>query len=379
MEETVARRASSRSARPATSSSRTSPRRARCATSACRTTTKKKDYKLDDAKTTITVTFKDGRADVPRRWLGLRRQRSSYVVDQASGKAYVFVEGSDLAARDRRVEPAPHSIRAASTPRRSIRSRSRRAARRRRSCASRDRRATASEGQDVGRRRRPRRRTRRSRTSSTTRTTCGRPSTRRRSRSSDMTAGPEAHVQGASTARRARHAARCYKHEKPGELAEGQELDPANPPKGETEYYIMTEKTRVPGARAQGHGAAHRERHRDGVRGKTEPSSVEPQGNPFGNGRCRRRGQSARRSAAGAGCTAAAPVTPHAGRCRGAPPHAVAPRRAAACDGRDARAGALRHTPPQPATPPHAAGHAGSPAPAAAAPAAPAATGSAAH
>ena len=29
-------------------------------------------------------------------------------------------------------------------------------------------------------------------------------------------------------------------------LPEGQELDPANPPKGETEYYILTERTRVP-------------------------------------------------------------------------------------------------------------------------------------
>ena len=40
-----------------------------------------------------------------------------------------------------------------------------------------------------------------------------------------------------------------YKREKAGELAPGQELDPANPPKGDTEYYIVTEKTRVPGGR----------------------------------------------------------------------------------------------------------------------------------
>jgi hypothetical protein len=38
-----------------------------------------------------------------------------------------------------------------------------------------------------------------------------------------------------------------YKVEKPGELPEGTELDPANPPKGELEYYVLTEKTRVPG------------------------------------------------------------------------------------------------------------------------------------
>ncbi|HWO23618.1 MAG TPA: DUF4340 domain-containing protein [Kofleriaceae bacterium] len=38
-----------------------------------------------------------------------------------------------------------------------------------------------------------------------------------------------------------------YSMEKPGELPEGAEFDPANPPRGETEYYIVTEKTRVPG------------------------------------------------------------------------------------------------------------------------------------
>lgn len=38
-----------------------------------------------------------------------------------------------------------------------------------------------------------------------------------------------------------------YKHEKAGELPPGQDLDPANPPKGEIEYYVVTEKTRVPG------------------------------------------------------------------------------------------------------------------------------------
>ena len=37
-----------------------------------------------------------------------------------------------------------------------------------------------------------------------------------------------------------------YKLEKAGVLPEGQELDPANPPKGEIEYYVWTEKTHVP-------------------------------------------------------------------------------------------------------------------------------------
>jgi hypothetical protein len=38
-----------------------------------------------------------------------------------------------------------------------------------------------------------------------------------------------------------------YKHEKPGELPPDTSADPANPPKPEVDYYIMTEKTRVPG------------------------------------------------------------------------------------------------------------------------------------
>lgn len=38
-----------------------------------------------------------------------------------------------------------------------------------------------------------------------------------------------------------------YKLEKAGELTEGQVFDPQSPPRGETEYYIVTEKTRVPG------------------------------------------------------------------------------------------------------------------------------------
>ncbi|HEY1551622.1 MAG TPA: hypothetical protein VGG28_27535, partial [Kofleriaceae bacterium] len=38
-----------------------------------------------------------------------------------------------------------------------------------------------------------------------------------------------------------------YRYEKAGELPPDTELDPANPPKSTTEYYIVTEKTRVPG------------------------------------------------------------------------------------------------------------------------------------
>ena len=56
-----------------------------------------------------------------------------------------------------------------------------------------------------------------------------------------------------------------YKHEKAGELPEGAELDPANPPKGETEYYIMTREDPRARDRPQGHRAAHGAGHPDGV------------------------------------------------------------------------------------------------------------------
>lgn len=38
-----------------------------------------------------------------------------------------------------------------------------------------------------------------------------------------------------------------FKHLAMGDLAPGEELDPAAPPKGKTEYYILTERMRVPG------------------------------------------------------------------------------------------------------------------------------------
>jgi hypothetical protein len=75
-----------------------------------------------------------------------------------------------------------------------------------------------------------------------------------------------------------------YKREKPGQLAEGQELDPANPPKGETEYYIMTEKTRVP-AIVRKDTAQRSENDIETVFSGKQPepkSAVEPHGNPFG-------------------------------------------------------------------------------------------------
>ena len=85
-----------------------------------------------------------------------------------------------------------------------------------------------------------------------------------------------------------------YKHEKPGVLPEGAELDPANPPKGETEYFIMTEKTRVP-ALVRKDTAQRTESDIETVFSGKEPPptatgsggpvhSIDPHGNPFGKG-----------------------------------------------------------------------------------------------
>jgi len=87
------------------------------------------------------------------------------------------------------------------------------------------------------------------------------------------------------------------RYEKPGQLAPDQELDPANPPKGETEYYILTEKTRVPGLVRKDTAQRTEGDIENLFSGKTEPSgsgagsgkspgasqSIEPHGNPLGN------------------------------------------------------------------------------------------------
>ncbi|MEJ7598731.1 MAG: hypothetical protein WKG01_12555 [Kofleriaceae bacterium] len=75
-----------------------------------------------------------------------------------------------------------------------------------------------------------------------------------------------------------------FRREKPGVLPEGAELDPANPPKGETEYYIVTERTHVP-ALVLRDNAERTEQDLPIVFGDKPPpvKSVDPKGNPFGN------------------------------------------------------------------------------------------------
>jgi hypothetical protein len=72
-----------------------------------------------------------------------------------------------------------------------------------------------------------------------------------------------------------------YKYEKPGELAPGAELDPANPPKGETEYAILTEKTRIPAVVRR--DTAQRTEQDIATVFSDHPASIEPKGNPFQN------------------------------------------------------------------------------------------------
>ena len=84
------------------------------------------------------------------------------------------------------------------------------------------------------------------------------------------------------------------RYEKPGQLAPEQELDPANPPKGETEYYILTEKTRVPGLVRKDTAQRTEGDIENLFSGKTEPTgsgsgsgkspgSIDPHGNPLGS------------------------------------------------------------------------------------------------
>ena len=114
-----------------------------------------------------------------------------------------------------------------------------------------------------------------------------------------------------------------FKREKPGQLAEGQELDPANPPKGETEYYILTEKTRVP-AIVRKDTAARAEGDIETVFSGKQPepkSAIEPHGNPFGSPGPGGAGGPPGGPPPGLGAPGGAPPPPGLGPPGGAPPH----------------------------------------------------------
>jgi hypothetical protein len=73
---------------------------------------------------------------------------------------------------------------------------------------------------------------------------------------------------------------RLYKREKAGELPANTDLDPANPPKGETEYLIVTEKTRIP-ALVRKDTAIRTEQDIETVF-SDRPASTQPKTDPLG-------------------------------------------------------------------------------------------------
>jgi hypothetical protein len=72
-----------------------------------------------------------------------------------------------------------------------------------------------------------------------------------------------------------------YKRQKQGELPPGVDLDPANPPPSDTEYLIWTSKTRVPAVVRK--DSAQRTEQDIVTVFSDHPTSIEPKGNPFGN------------------------------------------------------------------------------------------------
>jgi hypothetical protein len=107
-----------------------------------------------------------------------------------------------------------------------------------------------------------------------------------------------------------------YKHEKSGELAPGADLDPANPPKGETEYLIVTEKTRVPAMVRR--DTAQRTEQDIVTVFSDHPTTIEPKSNPFGNAPLPPAvNPHERKSPDGRGSGSAAPATGSAGAATG--------------------------------------------------------------
>jgi len=190
------------------------------------------------------------------------------------------------------------------------------------------------------------------------------------------------------------------KGEKPPVIDPNTEIDPANPPRGETEYYVLTEKSRVP-ALVRKDSAQQSEQNFPVVMSEQPPentgSSIEPKGNPFGNTPLPKPGATppadphghgtppanphgAAAPAAGSATAPAAPATTKPGAAT--PPAAPAATKPAATPPAAPATTKPAATPPAaPATTKPAATPPAAPAttkPAATPPAAPAATGSAA-
>ncbi|MEP6863158.1 MAG: DUF4340 domain-containing protein [Deltaproteobacteria bacterium] len=342
----------------------------------------KKDYKLVDAKTTITVTFKDG----PKTFLvggSVYGGSDRYVVDQASGKAYVFAKDlispleigeSSLHLLDPRGFDAAKidqvMIEAGGNSKSFMRTETEQEGTKRKTWAdvqTKTANSLAANFIDGVNNLRP-----------TEYNTTVKPS--------DMQSVMKLTYKSDKGA--VLGTLQLLRYEKPGQLAEGQELDPANPPKGETEYYILTEKTRVPGL-VRKDTAQRTENDIENVfSGKTEPEgagsgsahSIDPHGNPLGL----KPGATPTPTVPGAGSAAMAPhamgsaVPPHAMGVTPPAPGSAAPHPM----GTPPAAGSAAPHAPPPA--PHALGsdmppHPMAVTPPAAKPATPPATGSAAH
>jgi len=243
----------------------------------------KKDYKLDDAKTTLTVTFKDGSTKTFLVGGSVYGGSDKYVQDESSKKAYVFsrdllsqieIGESSLHLTDPRgfdaAKIASVTINAGDKTRTAVRV------------------TTHGQGESAGEVK-----------------TWGEPDTKKPNQTVAN------FIDNANNLRPVEYASNLkpsdmkkvleltykeergatlgtltlYKYDKPGELPPGATLDPANPPKPTTEYYIMTEKTRVP-ALVRKDTAQRAEQDIDTVftaKPEDVKSPVEPHGNPFGN------------------------------------------------------------------------------------------------
>ncbi|MGE0547699.1 MAG: DUF4340 domain-containing protein, partial [Kofleriaceae bacterium] len=73
-----------------------------------------------------------------------------------------------------------------------------------------------------------------------------------------------------------------YKQEKPAVLPEGTDFDPANPPKGEVEYFVVTPRTRVAGMVPKDTAQRVEQDIENTFSDNPTPTSVDPKGNPFG-------------------------------------------------------------------------------------------------
>lgn len=309
----------------------------------------KKDYKLNDAKTTLTVTFKDG----ARSFLvggSVYGGSDRYIVDQKSGRAYVL--SKDLISTLEIGESTLHLLDPRGFESNKLESVTIEANGKSKTVV---RVTTGVEGQQVK--------------------TWGDSDTKKADQTvanfvdnannlrptefapdvkiADLT--PILKLIYKDSAGRVLSTLQLYKREKPGELAPGADLDPANPPKGETEYLITTEKTRGPAIVRR--DTAQRTEQDIVTVFSDHPTSIEPKGNPFGNAPLPPPSPHGKPAAPGAGSGsgsaapapgAAAPAAPAGGAAVPANPHGAA----APAGGAPAGGAAKPEVPAKPPTPP---------------------------